>query len=137
MDEKNVKLPSRGSPGKWGEAETEFGFCDCPCGQPTSYFKGTKDICWPQTEALRIRALFPGVKGLWLENQPGLVEKLETLGWNANEVIWQIIGLEMSAGFNENDLAVAVFLGKQLGLIVVEVEALRPLRDPGNGSKPQ
>lgn len=128
MDGKtNLVLPSEGVQGNWGGQETRYGFCDCPCKGPTSYYVDG-EICWPQTEALRIRARAPEALGIWSQLMPGLESKLETLGWNVEDVMWQMLGFEQSDGYTIVDMAVAAYLAATLDLGVVEVDVFSQLQ---------
>lgn len=128
MDEKNLILPQPGVDGQWGDVASVYGPCTCPCGQPTSYFKGLENtsdgICWPQTQALRVKALHPDRWLTWLLSNPSLLEKTDRLGWNAQTVVWHLIGLESVPidWLTPNDLAMVEFLKQQLNMSTREVE---------------
>lgn len=122
MDGKtNLVLPSEGVQGNWGGQETRYGLCDCPCKGPTSYYVDG-EICWPQTEALRIRAREPRAVDAWTMLMPGIDAKIEAQGWSATDIKWQMLGFEMSVGYTPIDMEVSRYLATTLKLGIVDLD---------------
>jgi hypothetical protein len=124
----NVVSPSEAKSGNWGGLDTRHGLCDCPCKQQTSFYVESGEICWPQTEALRTRARDPQALERWTALMPGIDDKLEALGWNAEDIKWQMLGFELSVGYTPIDMEVAKYLATTLDLGIVDLDTFSPLR---------
>jgi hypothetical protein len=65
--------PVEGQNGSYGNRETYLAPCNCPCGQPTSFYVNPQEdeehgICWEQTEFLRAESARAFIESLMAED---------------------------------------------------------------------